>query len=359
MLETTAVHAGAIQLEGSAVASPICLSTTFEQPSAYVYSRRANPARHALESCLGELEKGDECACFASGAAAVFATCLSLNAGDHVIFPNDAFFITRRILQDTFVRLGILSVSWVDMRDLERVRAVITPRTRMLFAESPTNPLLERIDLNALIRLCHEAGVLVICDNTIATPVFQRPLELGADFVVVSTTKYLAGHNDAVGGAVIWSKASELSRNIRQVQGDWGAVPSPFDCWLTLRGIKTLPVRVRAQSEAAAQIAVMLAKHPAVSVVHYPGYDPATCTAAPYGGLLSFELHGGAARAIHVVERTHLFTRATSFGGTESLIERRAATEGGGSGLPESLIRLSIGLENVQDLIDDLRSALQ
>ncbi len=369
--ETLAVHAAAEadRLTG-AVSSPIHLSTTFERaedgsfPSGFAYIRNDNPNRRALESALAALEGGASAVAFASGMAATQAVFQALAPGDHVIIPADAYFGTSKLLHDHFVPWG-LKVSVVDMRDLAAVRAALTPTTRLIWVETPSNPTISITDLRGVSSIAKEASVLMACDNTWATPFLQRPLSLGADLVVHSTTKYLSGHSDAMGGVVVIGQAGPLADKLRSIQASGGAVPSPFDCWLVLRGVRTLPWRMRAHCENALAVATFLAGRSSVERVHYPGLsgDPGHAIASGQmqagGGMLSFVVPGGRAGAFSVANRLHVFTRATSLGGPESLIEHRTSVEGEKSRAPEGLLRVSVGLEHPDDLIADLDQALR
>ncbi|HUP90403.1 MAG TPA: PLP-dependent transferase [Longimicrobiales bacterium] len=352
--ETLAVHAGQhVDESTGAVTSPIHLSTTFEREpdgsyrSGYVYSRADNPNRKQLEECLALLEGGAGAVAFSSGSAATAALFQSLEPGQHVVAPYDAYYGTPKILADHFARWG-LEFSLVDCGSSEW-RSEIRDTTSLIWLESPSNPLIRVTDIAAVCAVAKERGIRVAVDNTWATPVLQRPLELGADYVIHSTTKYLGGHSDVIGGVVIAKQGDESYERLRMIQKDAGAVPSPFDCWLVMRGVKTLPYRMRAHSANAVAVAEFLRGHQAVSVVHYPGW----------GGMLSFEVKGGRAEALQVAGATGLFTRATSLGGSESLIEHRASVEGVHTRAPESLLRCSIGLEHPDDIIDDLRQALE
>lgn len=369
-IETVAVHAGQqIDPGTGAVAPPIVLSTTFERRAdggytdGYVYSRSDNPNRRALEECLAALEGGAVAATFASGQAASAAIFQALAAGDHVILPDDIYFGTKRLALDLLTRWG-LQHTIVDMTDLEQVRQALRVNTRLLWVETPSNPRLKISDIAALAEIAHSAGALCVCDNTWATPMGQRPLDLGADLVMHATTKYLAGHSDLLGGAVIARGNDDFFQRLRLAQTIGGVVPSPFDCWLLRRSITTLPYRMRAHSDNAMQVARSLVDHPAVAVVHYPGLESHAGHAVAcrqmllFGGMVSIEVKGGAAQALAVAGGVRLFTQATSLGGVESLIEHRASVEGAFTSAPAGLLRLSIGLEHPQDLIDDLQQAL-
>lgn len=369
-LETLAIHAGRdCDPATGAIAPPIHLSTTFERnpdgsyPHGLLYSRYGNPTRDRLEDCLAQLEGGGVAAAFASGSAATASVFQSLAPGDHVIAPNDAYTGTGTLLNTVFVPWG-LEVSFVDMTDLQQIEQAIRPTTRLIWVETPSNPLLKITPLQAVATLAHQAGALCACDNTWATPMLQRPLELGFDLVVHSTTKYLGGHTDVLGGAVIAPEQSTLFPRIRHLQQSGGGVAAPFDCWLVLRGIQTLPYRMRAHCANAAEVAAFLQQHAAVERVHYPGLadHPGHAIAAQqmqgFGGMLSVQIKGDRQRAFEVVGALNLFTRATSLGGVESLIEHRASIEGPTSQTPDNLLRVSIGLEHSADLIADLDRAL-
>ncbi|WP_293367366.1 aminotransferase class I/II-fold pyridoxal phosphate-dependent enzyme [Nevskia sp.] len=371
-LETLAIHAGRAPdtATGAVAPSPI-LSTTFardahgEYPHGHIYTRSSNPGRAALETLLAALEKGAAAAAFGSGSAASLAVFQALSPGDHVIAPDDVYHGTRTQLRELLARWG-LSHSLVDLTDLDAVRAAVTPATKLIWAETPSNPLLKVSDIAGLSDIAHAAGAALAVDSTFATPVIQQPLALGADLVMHSTTKYLGGHSDVLGGAVIARDAdSELFARVRDTQTKGGSVPSPFDCWLLQRSIATLPLRVRAQTANAQAIAEFLAAHRQVEVVHYPGLaSHAGHTLASrqmrggYGAMLSFQVRGGREAALAVAGRVEIFTRATSLGGVESLIEHRASVEGPHTTTPQNLLRMSVGLEHADDLIADLGQAL-
>jgi cystathionine gamma-synthase len=278
------------------------------------------------------------------------------------VAPLDAYFGTGKLLRDTFMPWG-LAVDFVDMTDTAAIKAALTPRTKIVWAETPSNPLWRVTDVAAVAALAHGAGALCVCDNTSA-PVIQRPLALGADLVVYATTKYLGGHGDVLGGAVVARSREAFYERVRAIQGSGGAVPSPFDCWLVRRGIRTLPWRMRAHSDNALKVATFLAAHPGVEAVHYPGLashpqaDVARRQMTGFGGMLSVQVKGGRAAAFAVASKVRIFTCATSFGGTESLLEHRASVEGAATRSPDNLLRLSIGLEHADDLIEDLGQAL-
>jgi cystathionine gamma-synthase len=368
--ETLAVHAGATPDPVTGALMPaIQPSTTFERspdgsfPSGYEYIREANPNRRALEEAMASLEGGAAAVAFASGMAATMAVFQSLAPGDHVVAPLDAYFGTTKVLREHLSPWG-LEVSFVDMTSVPAVRAALRPMTRLIWTETPSNPTIAITDLKAIAALARSVGALAACDNTWATPFLQRPLALGLDLVMHSTTKYLSGHCDVMGGVVVTRENGPLAERIRALQVHGGAVPSPFDSWLVLRGIRTLPWRMRAHCSNATAVATFLSGHPGVERVHYPGlpsdpgYDLASTQMAAPGGMVSFVVPGGRPRAFAVAGRLRLFTRATSLGGPESLVEHRASVEGPDSRAPEGLLRLSIGLEHSDDLIADLSQAL-
>jgi len=372
-IETRAVHAGRhTDPATGAVSQPICLSTTFERspeggyPRGFSYSRVDNPNRQALERCLADLEGGAEALMFGSGLAVATAVVQGLQPGDHILAPDDAYWGLRQVIGGVFGNWN-LEAAYVDMSDLGAVRAALRPNTRLIWTETPSNPLMKITDLAGIAAIAREAGgrVTTVCDGTFATPVLQRPLEHGIDLVAHSTTKYLNGHGDAAGGVLICGRANQLFERARQSQQFGGGVPSPFDCWLTLRGLETLPYRMRAHAGSAALVAEFLQGHAAVEAVHYPGiadhpgHGIAARQMAAGGGMLSFQVHGGREAAMRVAARCGLFTRATSLGGTHSLIEHRASVEGPATKTPQNLLRLSVGLEHAADLIADLRQALE
>ena len=368
-IETLAVHAGhGIDPATGAVSAPIYLSTTFERDiegtysRGFMYTRNNNPNREALEHGVSVLEGGEAAAAFGSGTAAAMALFQALAPGDHVLAHVDAYYGTSRLLREIFLRWG-LQADFIDMSNLDEVKKALRPQTKLAWAETPSNPLLKIVDLAAVAEIVHGANALCVCDNTWA-PVLQRPFELGSDVILHSTTKYFGGHCDVAGGIVIAKKDSEFFQRVRTIQYSGGAVPSPFDCWLILRGMRTLPWRMRAHSENAMKIAECLGQHRKVASVHYPGlrshpgHEIAGRQMSMFGGMLSFEANDGRDAAMSVAAKTKIFTRATSLGGVESLIEHRASIEGAGTTSPEGLLRLSIGLENADDLIEDLDQAL-
>ena len=369
-IETLAVHAGhTIDPVTGAVSAPIHLSTTFERDiegtysRGFMYTRNNNPNREALERGVSMLEGGETAAAFGSGTAAAMALFQALAPGDHVLAHVDAYYGTSRLLREILLRWG-LQADFIDMCNLGEVKKALRPQTKLAWAETPSNPLLKIVDLAAVAEIVRGANALCVCDNTWA-PVLQRPFELGSDLILHSTTKYFGGHCDVAGGIVIAKKDSEFFQLVRAIQYSGGAVPSPFDCWLILRGMRTLPWRMRAHSENAMKIAEFLTQHRKVARVHYPGlsfhsgHEIARRQMSMFGGMLSFEVKDGRDAAMSVAAKTKIFTRATSLGGVESLIEHRASIEGAGTTSPEGLLRLSIGLENADDLIEDLDQALR
>lgn len=369
--ETLAVHAGLeVDPATGAVTPPIHLTTTFERapdgsfPQGHIYARDTNPNRNQLETCLALLEGGGACAAFASGSAATTAAFQSLRPGDRVLIAEDAFYGTIRLLREVFAPWG-LEYALIDLTDLDAVATALQTPTALVWLETPSNPLLRVTDIAAVSGLARAAGARVAVDNTWCTPMLQRPLELGADIVMHSTTKYLGGHSDVVGGALIVRQQDEWFERIRLQQKQGGGIPSPFDCWLLMRGIRTLPYRMRAHCENAMRVARFLAAQSAVERVNYPGleshagYAVAQKQMSLPGGMLSFQVQGGRAEALRLTGLLKLFTRATSLGGPESLIEHRASVEGPHTRAPENLLRVSVGLEHADDLIEDLSRGLE
>ena len=373
--ETICIHAGQTADSATgAVMTPIYQSATFEQdgvgkPRGYEYSRTSNPTRAALEACLAELEGGQFGLAFASGMAATDTVLRLLAPGDHILAGNDVYGGTFRLF-DRVLRPYGLDFSYVDTTDLDQVKSGLRANTRMVWLETPSNPLLNVSDISAIAEIAdgHPHSPLVVVDNTFATPYLQRPLELGADLVVHSTTKYLGGHSDVVGGAVVGRDIS-LREPLAFLQNAVGAVPGPLDCFLVLRGIKTLSLRLDRHSENAAAVADFLAGHPRVASVIYPFHpthpqvEKARQQMRAGGGMVSFILKGGAEAARRVAESTRLFTLAESLGGVESLIEvpavmTHASTANSPLAIDPALVRLSVGIENVGDLIADLERAL-
>lgn len=369
--ETISVKSTQPQLDKiTPVSMPVYLSTTYERnPDGsynddYIYSRADNPNRRILESSLAQLEGGDIAYAFSSGMAAVNAVFQSLSPGDHLILPDDIYFNIYLLMEEVYCRWG-LQYSLIDMSDTQAVRQAFRPNTRLIWLESPSNPQLKITDIAYTIKIARENGALVAVDNTWPTPVLQNPLELGADIVVHSTTKYFGGHSDVLGGCIVLNKQAELAERIRKIQIYSGSVPSPFDCWLISRGIQTLPLRVMAQTDSAMRLAEFLNQHAKVEKVNYPGlpHHPGHEIAkrqmkAGFGAMLSVLIKGGQQPAVQVSNYLKLFTTATSLGGVESLVEHRKSVEGAASKTPDNLLRISVGLENIQDLVEDWRQAL-
>jgi cystathionine gamma-synthase len=352
------------------VRESIQLSTTFERgadggyPHGYYYSRAGNPNRTSLERAIAALEGGPDAVAFASGSAATLAVFAQAAPRGRIVCSSDCYHGTTKQLREIVPRWGV-TVEFVDTTDLSAVQHALDAGASLLWFETPSNPLLKVSDITALAELAHARGALLGCDNTFASPVLQRPLDLGADVVMHSTTKYLGGHSDVLGGIVVVRDAGATLTGIRDYQGTAGGVPSPFDCWLLMRSLPTLPYRVRAQAASALAIAGFLDADRRVEKVYYPGLvnHPGHPVAARqmhegFGGVLSLQVPGGADEALGVAARTRLFTRATSLGGVESLVEHRASMEGPQSRTPPNLLRLSIGLEHSTDLIADLDQAL-
>lgn len=375
-LETLAIHAGQTpDPTTGAVMTPIYQTSTYVQSGVgehkgYEYSRTDNPTRTALQACLAVLENGAHGLAYASGMAAIDNVFRLVAAGEHVLAGNDVYGGTFRLLDKVWKDYGI-EYSFVEMTDLEAVKAALRPNTRLVWLETPTNPRLKIFDIEAIAELAHSNGprTLVGVDNTFATPYLQRPLNLGADIVLHSTTKYLGGHSDAVGGAMVVND-DEVYAKLKFLQNAIGAVPGPMDCFLILRGIKTLAVRMDRHAENALAVAQFLADHPAVKDVIYPGlpdhpqHELALRQMRNAGGMISFVLNGSAEDAKKLAARTQLFALAESLGGIESLIEvpsamTHASTAGSPLEVEAGLIRISVGLENKEDLIDDLARALK
>lgn len=371
--ETRAIHAGQEpDPRTGAVVPPISLATTFAQDAVgrhrgYEYSRSGNPTRTALEGCLASLEGATHGLAFASGLAAEDALLRTLAPGDHVVIPDDAYGGTYRLVARVHALQGV-TWSAVDLTDVDALARAWRDETRLVWVETPTNPLLSIVDVAAVARLARPRGARVVVDNTFATPYLQRPLELGADAVVHSSTKYLGGHSDVVGGFVATSDDA-LAERLRFLQNAVGAVPSPFDCYLVLRGVKTLALRMERHCTNARAVVEMLVAHPCVERVLYPGLPdhPGHAVAREqmrdYGGMVSFRVAGGEAPALALVERTRLFTLAESLGAVESLIEHPARmTHASAADSPlavdPALVRCSVGIETAEDLVADLRGAL-
>ena len=369
-IQTRLAHAAfSVDQETGAVIPPIHVATTYERapdnsyPSGYSYSREGNPTRNVLESTLADLEGGAACRAFSSGLAASHAVLMALPPASHIVIPDDVYYGFRKLVRSAETSTGLSSTE-VDMSDLDSVSRAMRPETALVWVETPSNPLLKISDIRGVAAIATEGGAALAVDGTWGTPVLQRPLELGAHIVVHSLTKYLAGHSDVLGGAVISRTEDALFDRIAEIQALAGAVLDPFSSWLTVRGLRTLAVRIQAQCQSAARIADWLQRHNRVRKVYYPGlashpgHGIAASQMSSPGGMLSFEVEGGAQGAVAVAAAVEIITRATSLGGTESLIEHRASVEGPDSPTPPGLLRLSIGLEYVDDLIGDLDRAL-
>ncbi|HVC08756.1 MAG TPA: cystathionine gamma-synthase [Elusimicrobiota bacterium] len=374
---TLAVHAGqAPDIATGAVMTPIYQTSTYVQEApgrhkGFDYSRTSNPTRAALEANLAALEGARFGLCFSSGMGAISSVIMTLNAGDHVVSGDDVYGGTYRAFTKVFSRLGV-DFTFVDATDLDAVERAMTPRTKLLWVETPSNPLLRVTDIRKACALAKKRGVLAAVDNTFASPALQQPLSLGADLVAHSTTKYLGGHSDVVGGFVAANNA-EIYDKLKFVQNSVGAVPGPMDCFLVLRGTKTLALRMRRHCENAMVVAKHLHAHPAVARVHYPGlpghpgHRTAKAQMKGFGGMISFELKGGLGRAKRMISATKIFALAESLGGVESLIGHPATMTHAAipreqrlkSGLADGLIRLSVGVEDVKDLIADLDQAVR
>ncbi len=378
--ETKAIHIGEepdFESGSGDVVVPIHLSTTFarkhidELPKGYEYSRTANPTRDALERKLAALESAEFGLAFSSGMAAETTVLLALlRTGDHVVAFDDLYGGTKRLFRTFGERFGV-DFEYVDARDAENVRRAIVERTRMIWLETPTNPLMKMCDIEEISEMAHERDIIVAVDNTFATPYFQRPLELGADLVVHSTTKYINGHSDSVGGAIMVSD-EDLHEKLRFQQNTSGAILSPFDSYMTLRGIRTLALRMREHEKNAMSMAKFLESHPKIERVYYPGleshpqHELAKRQMHGFGGMISFELKGDVRDAMRFVESLELFALAESLGGVESLVEIPALMthssvpedERKRIGISDTLIRMSVGIENIEDLMEDVRRAL-
>jgi len=367
--ETLAIHAGNLyKISTKDVTPPINLSTTFlrDEDGGYsgghMYSRVSNPNRSALEKALADLEKGADACAFSSGNTAGMSLFQALKPGSHIIAPDDMYWGFKKQLQTIFK--DTLEIDFIDQTDIAVIKSSIKENTVLIWMETPSNPLLKITDVTAIAKIAKENNLILACDSTFASPCLQNPISLGADIVMHSSTKYIGGHSDVLGGALITATKNELWEKIRNVQQIGGAVPSPFDCYLLLRSIKTLPYRMRAHSANGLALALYLQKHDQVEAVFYPGlrehpqHEIAKTQMSDFGGMLSILVKGGAAEARRIVNTVKLFAQATSLGGVESLIEHRASIEGPDTKTPQNLIRISAGLEHIDDLIDDLKQAL-
>lgn len=375
-LDTLAIHAGqAPDPVHGAVMTPIVLASTFAQDGpgnhkGFEYSRTGNPTRHALEQCIAAIEGASHGLCFASGSAATTTMLHTLRPGDHVLVGDDVYGGTFRCFDKVMKPMGI-GATFIDMSDADKVRAALRPETKMIWLETPSNPMLKVFDIAKMAEIARGAGVPLVVDNTFATPVLQKPIELGATAVVHSTTKYINGHSDAVGGAIVTSDAG-LAERLAFLQNAIGAIPSPFDCYMVLRGLKTLGVRVRQQCATARVIAERLSAHPSVEKVHYPGleshphYALASRQMALPGAMISAVVKGGLEGSAAFLRRLEIFACAESLGGVESLAEHPALMTHGSIpaetrqslGIVDGLVRLSVGLESEADLWGDIEHAL-
>ena len=370
--ETRAIHAGQEPEPAyGAVNVPIYQTSTYAQDAVgkhkgYEYARTGNPTRSALETAVAALEEGYGALCFASGMAAEATLFYLLKPGDHVVLGDDAYGGTYRLMSRVLQGWGV-EFDAIDMSDVEAVRKAVREETRVLWVETPTNPFLRIVDIAAVAEVAHDAGAWCVVDNTFASPYLQRPVLLGADAVVHSSTKYLGGHSDVVGGVIVTTNA-ETHERLKFLQNAAGAVPGPMDCFLTLRGLKTLAIRMDAHCRNAGRVAEFLAGHPRVKEVHYPGlpsdpgHDLAARQMSGFGGMVSFELESED-EALEVCERTRLFFLAESLGGVESLIEHpgrmtHLSVAGSSLEVPANLVRLSVGIEHPDDLLEDLSQAL-
>lgn len=367
--ETLAIHAGNLyKISTQDVTPPINLSTTFLRSEdggysgGHMYSRVSNPNRSALENIITELEKGADACAFSSGNAAGMSVFQAFKPGSHIIAPDDMYWGFKRQLQTIFA--DILSIDFIDLTDIELIKTYIKPNTVMIWTETPSNPLLKITDVAAIAEISKSNGILLACDSTFASPCLQNPISIGADLVMHSSTKYIGGHSDVLGGILITAEKNEFWEKIKNIQQIGGAVPSPFDCFLLIRSIKTLAYRMRGHCENGMALALYLQNHPAVETVYYPGlvthpgHEVAKKQMNGFGGMLSILVKGGAVEARKVVNQVKLFAQATSLGGVESLIEHRASVEGPDTKTPQNLIRISVGLEHINDLIADFEQAL-
>ncbi len=369
--ETQAIHAtNLVDETAGAIATPIFLSTTFARdadgsyPKGHMYSRNSNPNRDVLEKGLAVLEGGAKAFAFGSGLAAVSAVFQCMKSGDHVLMPAVGYYASMKLAEEIMGPWG-LQMTQVDMEDLEAIKGAIQPNTKLIWVETPANPLLGISDIQAICTLAHSHGIFVGVDNTIATPILQNPISLGADIVMHATTKYIGGHSDVLGGAIIMREENDWSARLKRVQILMGATQNPLDCYLLARGLKTLPLRMREHSASALTLAQRLEKHIAIEKVHYPGLishpqHELAKRQMPNGfsGMISIQIKGDEANARKVASSLKLFQQATSLGGVESLVEHRRSIEGPDSKTPGNLLRLSVGLEHVDDLWEDLDQAL-
>lgn len=364
-IETIAIHGGNVVTDTlKPIIQPITLSTTFaHQEDSMLYTRLENPNRKSLEAVMSSLEGGEDAAAFSSGNAAGNAVFQALPAGTHIIAPDDMYHGMKMLLKTVYA--DKLEVQFIDLTCKENLCKAIKKSTGLLWIETPSNPLLKISDIKALTSIAKENSLKVVCDSTFATPIYQKALNLGVDIVMHSSTKYISGHSDILGGILVTHAKDDFWQSIKNVQGLAGAVPSPMDCYLLTRSIKTLPYRMKAHAFNAKKIAEFLDNHPYVENVYYPGlsshkgYETAQIQMEGFGAMLSFIIKGNANEADHLIEQLKYFSNATSLGGVESLIERRSKVQMGDPTIPDQLIRMSVGIENWEDLIEDLDQALE
>jgi cystathionine gamma-synthase len=369
-IETLSVHGTAgVEPHTGALNQPLYLSTTFQRDNdgtysrGFAYAREGNPNRQTLEMTLAQMEGGERAFCFSSGLAAISAMLQTLQAGDHVIFPHDMYFGAKKLMQQIWRRWN-LQWSVVDMTDATNVRDALRENTKLIWIETPSNPLISIVDLAAIASIAREAGVLTACDNTLGTPVLQNPISFGIDVVMHSTTKYINGHSDIMGGVLIFAHESSVTKLVEEIQFEGGAVQSPFDCMMTMRGLQTMPLRVRAQCTNASLLSNYLYEHPAISDVYYPGlpshpqHELAKTQMNDFGAMASIIINGDKKDAFAVTTKLKIIIQATSLGGTHSTIEHRHSVEGEGTLAAPNLLRMSFGIENAEDLKDDLAQAL-
>jgi cystathionine gamma-synthase len=371
-IETTSIHTGELKDETfGTVAMPIILTTTFERDrdggfpeGRDVYSRASNPNRRALEQKLAALENGAEAIAFSSGQAATMSVFNALQPDSHVIIPDDIYYGTRVLLETIYKRWG-LTFSAIDMTNISTIRKAITNKTKLIWIESPSNPSLKVTDIQAVVKLASEKNIITACDNTWATPFFTKPLDMGVDIVMHSTTKYFSGHSDIIGGCIIVKHTSDISTRIREFQTLGGAIPSPFDCWLLYRSLSTFPMRMRVHAENAQKLAEYFEKHPKIEKVNYPGLKNNAFHKVSkkqmtdgFGGMMSILVKGGAVETLKLAGSLKIVKHATSLGGVETLVDHRQSAEGVHSVSPPNLLRISVGIENIEDLIGDFEQAL-
>ena len=369
-IQTLAIHAGEKKGKNTDIIQPIHLSTTFERnedgtTGEYIYTRAENPNRIAVEQKMASIEGAKTAIAFASGMAAInalFNTLLEPNC--HILIPDDCYHGTRQLLDNFFKRWNVQS-EMVDMTNVINIEKTIQPNTKLIWIETPSNPQLKITDIEAVVSLAKKKAIVTVCDNTFATPILQKTLEIGIDYVMYSSTKFFSGHSDILGGAVLTNKEDEVSQSIRNYQKMAGAVPSPFDCWLLNRSLATFPLRFKAQCENATTIARYLITHSKIEKVFYPGLTSHENHEIAkkqmkngFGSIISILVKGNQEKALQFTSKLQIFKHATSLGGVESLVEHRRSVEGTNPISPENLIRLSIGIEYIDDLIADLEQAL-